>query len=468
VPFSCPAKARVTVFAIGKRSFGQFVHDFIQLDEVSLTIDGVASTGAHLPNGFLDLDAVSLVSTVSLKGMGSLKSATIESFDLTTSTVSSINVVTSASLVNPSYVSTALGDVNFDVIFQGVTLGTLTSYSVVLNPGSNLLNMTGTLSPAPSDMPTANILFSNYLQGIPSSVIAQASVDASSNPTLNEGLQGFALDTVVPPTTVPLIAGIIFENLYLVPNMDNTAELTAQAQILFNSPLGPNSLLNVTALELISMSLLNNGTSIGAAVPPVLVSILATTSESVTISIGGLVEVPDITTFAAFIQQFLNSPNATVELQGVSNVTALTPIGQIELNDFFIDVTSTMIGTLSSQKKKKVNLPSLVIICLALNKLPGIVVKEFNLGGDDTSLTFNMTTEIPNPTIVGIDLGQLNFTVWSTDGIYVGSASTVGSMNMVPGTNTVVLEGIIDPSSNEFASELFSNYSSGSSQVPKK
>jgi len=79
-----------------------------------------------------------------------------------------------------------------------------------------------------------------------------------------------------------------------------------------------------------------------------------------------------------------------------------------------------------------------------------------------------MTTEIPNPTIVGIDLGQLNFTVWSTDGIYVGSASTVGSMNMVPGTNTVVLEGIIDPSSNEFASELFSNYSSGSSQVPKK
>lgn len=415
---------------------------------MDLHIDGFASASAIIPIGDVSLSKVSLAAAVPLEGLGGLKNVTISQFDLSTSNATAINVLATAVIVNPSSVTVRLGDVAFDVIFQGDKMGTLMTIDATLQPGVNSLAMAGTIKPAQADLVTASVLFSQYMNGQMVSIVAQPSADASSIPLINEGLQGLQLNTVVPLYTLPLVRSITFNGLFLAPNDDYTCAIVANVTIQLNSPLGPDALLVVERLNLTSLDLQDDlGNLLASAEPasPLSATVLATTSTTVTLSLSGSVSV-ESTNFPTFIQSFIQQTYVTVALSGLSNVEILTPAGSLTLASIPIESSSPL---------------------LALNGIPNVKVQSFDLtSSTSTSVIFKLMVNLNNPTIASVDLGQLNFDLFYL-GSYMGSATTAdssfaaASLALVPNINNVYMIGSINPADQAIADNLFSDYVAG-------
>lgn len=113
-----------------------------------------------------------------------------------------INFIAVTGLNNPSPFDVNLGTVVFDLLYQGVNLGSGSSANTTIAPGPNNITLSGRLVPQtdPSALTSVSQLFTQYLNGEQSDVIArgQSSIqnDGSAVSWLSAGLT--ALDLHVP------------------------------------------------------------------------------------------------------------------------------------------------------------------------------------------------------------------------------------------------------------------------------
>ena len=149
----------------------------------------------------IKIDGLLLDKSIKLRGLNGLKEIVVGSFNLPSNDpVKGITLDISASVINPSPVSMALGDVIFDVFFSQSHIGEVMVPNLQIHPGNNSLNMGGRLLPITNqnDQSRLNILFSNFVAGHESQIdVVGVSVN-SSDPVswLNKAIRGLQISTI--------------------------------------------------------------------------------------------------------------------------------------------------------------------------------------------------------------------------------------------------------------------------------
>ena len=396
----------------------------------------------------LSIGQVSLTSVAvnpppsSLPGLGGLTDNSVTAFSLASSTASEIVAVTTLQLNNPSFVSVALGATAFDIYYNGAFMGHFVSAAdTALVPGSNLITLSGTITPAASDLPTASGLFGAYVNQQPSGVQAVAPADANGNQLINGGLQGLIINTTLPGAPNPLISGLTYQALSLTPLSNSAIDLSADVTVLVDSPLGSAAPMTVNGLSLGSVVLTNsNGDSIGSLTPSL--SVLSSNNAQIVTSMGGVVVASTQAqqdAFSALMAQMVSLPSTTVGLTATATAQVTLSIGNITLANVLVNVPSSELT--------------------GLNNLPGVQVTSFSLGASNaTTIVANVDVQFVNPSVVSMQLGALNFDVFF-DGVKVGRM-TAQDANLVSGTTALSLVGTISPASADLATAgvLFSQY----------
>ena len=136
---------------------------------ITIAPSGLGLFGYHVPD-------VPFGKTSTMKAQGGLQNVTLEVFNLKDSTPTEAVIEMVANVQNPSCTSiTPLGDLSFDVVFDGALMGTLHAEDIPLELGSNLIPMNGVMKPDYSDPHIAemsNLLMSNFIGGVDSHVVA--------------------------------------------------------------------------------------------------------------------------------------------------------------------------------------------------------------------------------------------------------------------------------------------------------
>lgn len=90
-------------------------------------------------------------------------------------------------IFNPSTIAfNPIGDLTFDIEFEGAYMGTMHAGDVSIGAGSNFVHMSGVLGP--TNLTAASNLFSLFLSGQPCRVTAVAPAHVSSVPLYNTAL----------------------------------------------------------------------------------------------------------------------------------------------------------------------------------------------------------------------------------------------------------------------------------------
>jgi hypothetical protein len=218
----------------------------------------------------------------------------------------------------------------------------MTANSASLIPGTNTLSMIGTINPNPTDIAQTSDLFNRYLTSQKVAIVAKASTVASAIQVVNLGLQGLTLNTTLPPYGLPLVQSIDFVTMALNPASNTDVQMATTAVINLNSPLGPNALLQVTALTVAATLSTATGTQLGSFSS--VGSVQGTTSTSVTTGLAGDIAVTSVNAFGSFIQSFVGQPSVALVITGSTTVSVTLSIGSLTLNAIPVNTTSTLAG----------------------------------------------------------------------------------------------------------------------------
>jgi hypothetical protein len=147
--------------------FGQFTKTLLQTKTFEWTVVGNVTVLALNRT----LTGLSLNKTVTLNGMNGFYNVQIQAFslsgDLTAPAEGGTTIQITALMQNPSPLGVQLGTVNFQIAYQNVVLGPISTTDFFLVPGNNLVQMSGKMSPQ-SDQNAINVisqLFTQYSSG---------------------------------------------------------------------------------------------------------------------------------------------------------------------------------------------------------------------------------------------------------------------------------------------------------------
>lgn len=448
-----------TVLIVDDVSFGTFMQAFIAEDTVELTVEGVADCTVETSLGLLSLTGIAVTSPVLIQGMDGQHSFTITSDTLINSNSTNIIVDITGNLDNPSSATVTLGTVEFNIYYQGIPVGTVIAPSVTLNPGNtNLLSMSGIISVLPANLGAANGLFQNYISGISTPVTATASSTASSNPYINQGLQGFTLSTSFPGSdATTLITGVSFSAMSLSPDSGNLglALFSSNTTITINSPLGPNGLLTMKTISL-TTALIYNGNNVGTFTNYPASTYVSSNSNAQTVYsyLSGQIALYGTgANMASFVENFINNEGTiSIQLIGSANVEVLTSIGTLALYNISIDqpVSLQAIG----------GLPAVTVSSL---DLPSNVNNAAMFAGTYDGINLDVSASLTLSSIASVNFGSVNMEV-----IFEGSDQAILAVNPLqlhPGSNIISAIGVLNPASSQlgFTGEFFTSYVAGSS-----
>lgn len=409
---------------------------------------GIAGTTLQMGTiGNFSLSGVPVDVVTPMPGLDNLSQNTVTGVDLSHSTATSIVAEVNVTIWNPSTATVSMGPLTLALVADGQVVGSLLAADANLVPGNNSLPMSGTIFPV-TDTTTAAVttLFNNYLIGVPTSVVAQATTDSLENEFLNQAFQGFGLSTVFPGNTgPPLISGVSFSALDLRPdyaNFDNVY-FAATTNITVNSPLGPDALLvtnyaGINANVYSASGLVTIGTYVVSPLVPTSSStsswIVATLPGNLSLAAGG---VP----FENFVLQFVNDPSVQMTLAGTASVQVTTSIGTLTLGGIPVTQTVTIaaMGGLQTIQINELNLPS-------------------NASPMGSGINLAVVADLFNPTFATLAMGNLMLDV-TFMGTYQGYAS-VENLVLAPGNNAMSGTGLINPAQADLNATgiFFSNY----------
>lgn len=410
----------------------------------SASITWVVEASVTLNALGLQFDAIEFSKELVIPAADGLRQVTLLQFDLSQSTDTEVIVDLEVAVQNPSIVSILpLGDLTFELYYEGAYVGMLVSWNASLAQGANRLRMAGQL--APHNMTVASDLFSRFLQDQSSLVAAVAAPNASSIRLFNAPLQGLTLQTLFTGITTPVVQDLAFSSLVMTP-LDNTqVGLAGQATIRLNNPLGPRS--NITVYTAAMDVVLSSGGMILGSLSTAPLPVTGGSQPVIGLDLSAVMAFHgDGTNFQYFVRNFLQSASVELTLTGTSDVYAQTALGTLNLVGIPVDLTVTLAGVS--------NFPSVQILGFDL---------PANSPGGGIELTLNCS--LANPSIATVPIGTMVLD------LYYGSArlGSVSGANvtLVPGANTLSLVGNISPAPSDLpaASQFFSRYVTGADSV---
>ena len=136
----------------------------------------------------------------------------------------------------------------------------MTALNVSLGRGWTNLSLTGSL--VSNNATVTAQLIGGYLGGLWMNVTAQGVALPSSIPLYAGVIPAVRLPASLPPSAVPLVAGVAVSGMFLAPDTETIVGVDLNATVSCNNPLGPGSPIVVRAVAM-DVQLQGQGETIG-------------------------------------------------------------------------------------------------------------------------------------------------------------------------------------------------------------
>ncbi|TFY72142.1 hypothetical protein EVG20_g865 [Dentipellis fragilis] len=366
-----------------------------------------------------------------------------------------IEFVALTQLTNPSPFALSLGTVVFNLGYRDIFLGAGIGTNTNIKPGPNNITLAGRLVPhngSDSELSIVSDLFSRYLNGETSPVIAQGQSTLQSDNTsiswLSEGLQALKL-TVPFRSFIPInpIRSIDIGYLALAFSEQNAWSPMANSQAVHASmelPFGFN--LEIGEIQN-AFNITKNGnvvaglsTPLGASTSAIHVNDATNTSGNINITIENTaLQVPDPIHphFSQFNADLTDGNWTNFQLEGHSRAVANLSIGTLTLDPINFNVTSGLNGLQGLQN---------------LVTIGGVDV----IGGTSDGLTLGINVSIENPSDLQLGVGDLRLQMFQGGGLIGTTLMPNLTLNM--GKNTPAVQGTFNPNNNDQGKQTLNNF----------
>lgn len=303
---------------------------------------------------------VILQKDISFKAFNGLPGVTISNFNIPSDTSDALNIQTDSLIPSPATLGIELGTANFEIFFEGTDIGPIHASNLFLAPTAVTdAELMGQITrKSGKDLETTGKLFSQYLQGVNQTLQVQGvSVISPAQPNspvnwLSAAFKTLNLQVILPGMKYQIIYSITLSDLtvnligdpadsYTVPSSNN------QTIAVFSNPFG-FSLQPIKAAPHILIRYQNADT---ATLDLPLADVQAGTSRGPTdfqnlqlmFRNQNLVAV-DHGSFQSFFAQLTDQARGTFDLDGSTDVTARTVIGDIPIAGIPFNVTTSLSG----------------------------------------------------------------------------------------------------------------------------
>jgi hypothetical protein len=425
---------QTTMFNITDQdSFGEFTQTMITKENFTwrLTSDNIKVNALQFPQatGLHFSKDLTLQGINSFSGGIALKSFVLPGID----PAGGIKFSTTTTLTNESPFTVDLGNLAFDLEFDGVNLGRGTSTGVVISPGDNDVTLSGTMvaHTAAADLDKVGQLFTAYLNGDAAPVVARGVSTTQSDGTtiswLSDGITALALQVPLKaPSAINAIQSIDIGYLNLTFTEDTawapiatTDDLQAKLSLPFGFGMEVTQIAN-------SFAIVQNNLSVGALSSPLspATSDIQTVSSSLTMGTINITLAPSALQvpanahdqFGSFNADLTQNQQATFQLVGKAKTVAQLPIGTITLDPIKFNVTSSLAGL------RGLN---------GYTWIDGVDV----MGGATDYLKLAINVTINNPSALNLQAGDLTLQLFSGDSL-LGTA-LMPALHLVQGNNTI-------------------------------
>ncbi|KAK7690332.1 hypothetical protein QCA50_006989 [Cerrena zonata] len=331
-----------------------------------------------------------------------------------------INFVAATQLTNPSPFTLDLGTVVFDLSYRNVRLGSGSSPNTKIATGNNTITLAGALEPhnSSSELSVVSELFTNYLNGVPSDVIATGKSTLQSDGTeiawLSTGLSALSLHVPFASLDGALnpIQNIAIGDLALAfadatpwaPSAESNS-VRASVSLPFGFGLAIGEIQNAFNITSNGNVVAGLSTPLGASQSNIRVASSSLTSGTIDITIANTnLSVPDPShpVFSTFNANLTSLDAANFRLIGHSRAIANTSIGQLTLDPINFNVSSGLMGLKGLKGLTTLNTVSVD-------------------GGTKDGITLGIDVSIFNPSNLNLTLGDLHVQLFR-DGSMVGTA----------------------------------------------
>ncbi|KAF9484472.1 hypothetical protein BDN70DRAFT_122528 [Pholiota conissans] len=366
-----------------------------------------------------------------------------------------INFVAVTQLFNPSPFSLDLGTIVFALSYRDVPLGLGVGNDTVIAPGNNSITLAGKLERQTdeNDLVKVSELFTNYLNGVSSPVIATGlstlQSDGSTISWLSSGLQSLALNvpfkSLVPIDPIRAITindfGLQFTADQAWSPLANSRTIQASLQLPFGFGLSINEIQNdFTIVAKDGNSIAGLSTGIGASTSSISVLDSIHTSGYINITIVDTrLSCPDSQhdALSAFNVDLTNSEVAEFRLVGKSRAVANMSLGKITLDGINVNVSTTLNG---------------------LHGLKGSTTIDNVdvIGGSTSGIELDLQVTIVNPSNLDLALGDLTLQL-ARDGVVLGT-NLLPNLTLLRGKNSVNASSIFDPNASPQGVETLNDF----------
>lgn len=422
-----------TLMITNQSAFGAFNHDLVFGSSASLTMLGNPKVSPVLGGLTLWPVHVKFNKTVEIVGCQGLKNSRIVDFSLKSSTSSQLVTEVLVEYENPASLAiTNLGDLSFDLYYDGFMIGPATAYNASLSFERGTMSMLGSILFENHD--SAQELLSKYVSGNPSTVQALAGEEASTVSIFNGGLHGLRLSTTLPGISTPLIESLKIYSLSMVPVGPSSVHITAPSFVTLQNLVGNETEFDVSSVDL-GVRLYFGGTTEVIEDPPIYLGmgvierlpVAESTANGFAVTIDNDVVLDnDGSGMSMFLASYVASAdNVFFYLIGNSSATASTVAGEFDLHGIPMNLQVELQG----------------MNFLRDNSVLTIRFPEVATNSTGIPIEFHMS--IVNPSIGSVDLGnvELSLTGINEDFDPVSMGSVTTNMSLTPGQNKYIFVG---------------------------
>eukprot|EP00520_Triparma_pacifica_P017740 CAMPEP_0118657522 /NCGR_PEP_ID=MMETSP0785-20121206/14065_1 /TAXON_ID=91992 /ORGANISM="Bolidomonas pacifica, Strain CCMP 1866" /LENGTH=1204 /DNA_ID=CAMNT_0006550449 /DNA_START=43 /DNA_END=3654 /DNA_ORIENTATION=- len=456
---------------------------------VNWVLKGTASVSSTLMGVTMTFKDIPFYKEIPLTCFDGLNDVQMSVFDLTQSTDDDVIVDMSICIENPSDISIQdLGSLYFGVHYDGAYMGNVTSETssmmitrddasdpecTAIGPKAyNIINMNGKLSPA--DKNKADTLMSRYLAGLDTAVSAVAlSPIADSIPLFNKGMHGLELATTLNGDKTALVTGLDFEQATITPLDDNSMSMDMTALVAMTNPLGDNSPMNVTTVDM-SVTMGYEGSTIGQVLTgPINVPVpnqINGESHLRVPATANMITTDQGEAMTAFAKDLINLDMLNVTLNGATDTTAYCVALGYDMHIKGVpvvlpnaDIKPHPLGPVTVN-----GMGGLKDIEILTYSIPGNVPNDGSEDGcvENCGIKLNIEARVNNPSPFGLVVGTLNNHIRDSTETILGEVTATG-LTLKPGDNIIQMEGKMNPSGDDAmiaAANFMSIYMSNQAQ----
>ncbi|TFK54041.1 hypothetical protein OE88DRAFT_1732763 [Heliocybe sulcata] len=372
-----------------------------------------------------------------------------------------INYVTDTVLNNPSPFELALGTVVFDLYYKSVFLGTGTGYNVEMTPGTNDINLSGTLIPHndTSELNVVSELFTNYLNGVSSPVVAigGATLQANGAPIswLTAALQHLQLTVPFKNVNgaISPIKSIGIGSFALAFSRDtswspvaNSNSVKAAMELPFGFGLSIGEIQNTFNITKNGSVVAGLATPLGASSSDISVVNSSFTQGYINISIENTnLDCPDPShpVFSQFNTDLTQLYSSEFMLVGHARAVANMSIGQLTLDPINFNVSSELLGLQGLQGSTVIHSVDVV-------------------GGTQDGIQLGINVSINNPSNLVLHTGDMTLQLFRDGGLM--GTTLLPNLTLQMGENSVSAQGNFQPNNNQQGLQTLNDFIAGYSQ----